>query len=110
MTQEYWVINLEPLKSSLRLVGLIACVILLVACATTPPFQEMSDARQAISLAREAGVATRFPELFAEAENFLASAKRRMDKRQFGAARYDARRAREKAIGAMDMLSRNPQQ
>ncbi|MFQ5635319.1 MAG: hypothetical protein ACE5G3_08315 [Gammaproteobacteria bacterium] len=46
----------------------------LAACATAPPVQEMSDARQAIAAAREAGAGELAPGGLAEAEALLTGA------------------------------------
>ncbi len=102
--------NPERTKVLVRFLSFALCLTFLGACATAPPYQEMSDARQAIKLAEEAGAASKQPALFGEAQEFMASAKRRIDKRQFGTARYDAIRAREKAIRALDLLTRVPEQ
>ena len=58
----------------LKLFRLLCLCVVLVACATSPPVQEMSDARQAIAAAREAGAQQYAPEELAEAEQLLAAA------------------------------------
>ncbi|NNF16536.1 MAG: DUF4398 domain-containing protein [Gammaproteobacteria bacterium] len=77
--------------------GLMLCV---MACVTTPPYQEMSDARQAIAVAEEVGAAQKSPALLAQARQYLANAKEKMEKRSFSIARSPALLAREKAIEA----------
>ena len=59
---------------------LLACLMVgISACATSPPYQEMSDARQAIALAEEAGAAEKSPRLFAQAQALLKRAKERIN-------------------------------
>ena len=70
-------------------------------CASGPPVQEMSDARQAISIAREAGAATVAPEDLREAEALLESAQRNLADRAYSQARRDAMQAKEKALHAL---------
>ena len=72
--------------------------LLLVGCATAPPVQEMSDARQAIAAAREAGAEQFASSRLAEAEELL---KRAEDHLQAGSPNsyWSARRA---ALGAKD--------
>ncbi len=59
--------------SSIRHIPLIA-LLLLAACAAAPPVQEMSDARQAVAAAREAGAERFAGAKLREAESLLASA------------------------------------
>jgi hypothetical protein len=77
-----------------------------VACATGPPVQEMSDARQAISVAREAGAATAAPDELREAETLLESAQRNLAGRAYAQARRDAMQAKEKALLALASVER----
>jgi len=78
------------------------------ACETGPPVQEMSDARQAIAVAREAGAeAHAAAELFA-AEQYLESAEQKLNEEKFADARRDALQAKSKAQSARE-LSENKQ-
>src|SRR5690606_19633191 len=61
----------------------------------------MSDARQAIAVAREAGAADRAPNDLRAAERYLGSAQRNRSERAGDAARGDARRAKLKALDAL---------
>jgi len=70
-------------------------------CASGPPVQEMSDARQAISIAREAGAATSAPEDLRQAEALLDSAQKNLAARAYSQARRDAMQAKEKALHAL---------
>ncbi len=76
--------------------------ILLVACVTTPPVQEMSDARQAIRSAEEAGANdhARIP-LF-KARDLLEQALISLEAGEYGDARRFALDARYKAIRARE--------
>ena len=70
-------------------------------CETAPPVQEMSDARQAISVAKEAGAEAAAPEDIREAEALLGSAQKNLADRAYAQARRDALRAKEKALHAL---------
>ncbi len=64
------------------------------------PVQEMSDARQAIVAAEKAGAERYAPEMLAEAQKLLASAKSHSSKGDYRMARDEADLARDKAIQA----------
>jgi hypothetical protein len=73
--------------------GLLLAVLLYVsACETAPPVQEMSDARQAIAVAKE--------DLKA-AEDYLESAQQALNERSYHEARRDAKHAKMKALDAL---------
>ena len=80
---------------------IVAVLALLYACGTAAPVQEMSDARQAIAAAKEAGAADRAAEDLRAAEAFLDSAQRNLSERAYGSARHDATRAKERARKAL---------
>ena len=83
---------------------LLLCAMLLgaAACAATgPPVQEMSDARQAIAAAREAGAATLDNEGLRNAELQLAEAEGRLQQRMYWDARRLAVESKETAIAAL---------
>ncbi len=90
------------LKHSItRLSATLALILLLAACETAPPVQEMSDARQAISVAREAGAADLAATELAEAEKYLQNAEERLDRQQYREAReaaLDAKLSAQKAL------------
>jgi len=79
----------------------VATLMLAAACETSPPVQEMSDARQAIDAAREAGAAERAAYELEAAEQYLQSAERRLDSHEFGQARLDAINAKNRALNAL---------
>ena len=82
--------------------------LLLVACGSGPPVQEMSDARQAIALAREAGAEERAARELRDAEALLSSAQQKLTERSYDQARQDAIRAKLKALDALAITS-NPE-
>ena len=82
---------------------IVALCMLLFACSAGPPVQEMSDARQAIAAAKEAGAETLAAEDLHAAEAFLDSAQRNLSERAYGSARRDATLAKEKARKALEV-------
>ena len=83
--------------------GLLLTVLLsTTACETAPPVQEMSDARQAITAAREAGASDAAPEELRAAEDYLDSALRNLTRKEYGEARDDAREAKNRAVAALE--------
>lgn len=82
--------------------SLFAVLLALTACGTGPPVQEMSDARQAISVAREAGASQHAPEQLRAAENHLDSALRKLTRKEYKEARVDAIEAKNRALEALE--------
>lgn len=80
---------------------LLALLFAAVGCIGGPPVQEMSDARQAISAAREAGASDAAPEELRAAEDYLDSALRNLTRKEYGLARDDAREAKDRAVAAL---------
>lgn len=72
-----------------------------VACATSPPVQEMSDARQAISAAEQADAARLAPVPLGDARRFLAEAEGQLKQQAYGLARVNAVRAKNRAVQAL---------
>jgi hypothetical protein len=72
---------------------------LLVGCAGMP-LQEMSDARQAIRAAEQAGADQHAPQLLGEARGLVESARQSMHAGDYREARDDAELARAKAMEA----------
>ncbi|MEM7083617.1 MAG: DUF4398 domain-containing protein [Pseudomonadota bacterium] len=85
-------------------VGWLLVALGLGACATNPPYQEMSDARQAVAAAEEAGARETSPYLFRLANRHLSNARTAMKERRFNAARNEAVLAHRKATEALDEL------
>ena len=82
-------------------VFLIAILLATGACGSSPPVQEMSDARQAISVAREAGAAQHAPVDLRAAEDSLNDALRNLTRKEYGLARENAVEAKNKALAAL---------
>lgn len=81
------------------------------ACATAPPVQEMSDARQAIAAAREVDAQALAGEKLSEAEDLLDTAERYLEaggSTNYWQARQAAVRAKEAAFEAL-LASRTAQ-
>ncbi|MCH8249559.1 MAG: DUF4398 domain-containing protein [Proteobacteria bacterium] len=92
-------ISVLRLRFSLQ-VGLLAAFCCLAACETAPPVQEMSDARQAIAVAKEAGAADLAAFHLRAAENYLANAEQNLGERAYSQARRNAKQAIMKALDA----------
>ena len=71
----------------------------LAGCAGMP-LQEMSDARQAIRAAEAAGAQKHAPELLAEAQRLVETARQNLHKGEYREARDEAVLARDKAMEA----------
>jgi hypothetical protein len=80
----------------------LAALLFLSACVTAPPVQEMSDARQAIQAAEEAGAENHAPEQLLAAKRLLTSAERKLQREAYASARQDAREARRWAAAALE--------
>lgn len=79
----------------------MALLLLAAACGSGPPVQEMSDARQAIAVAKEAGAEDLAAADLSAAERYLESAQRNLSERAYNAAREDALKAKLKALDAL---------
>ena len=73
-------------------------VFTLSACASLPPLQEMSNARQTIAAAKEMNSSAEQSQKIQEAERLLSRAERRMEVNLYESARQDALRAQKEAI------------
>ncbi len=80
---------------------LVLLLCLFAACETAPPVQEMSDARQAIAVAKEAGAEELAAFHLDAAEKYLASAEKKLNERAYNQARNDAMQAKMKALDAL---------
>ena len=91
--------------------GLLLTVLLsTTACETAPPVQEMSDARQAIAVAREAGAAEWAAFHLKAAEDYLESAEAALNEHAYSEARRDAKQAKMKALDALKASELTPDQ
>jgi Domain of unknown function (DUF4398) len=91
-------------SSSLRLIVLMLASCMGLAACVGPPVQEMSNARQAIKAARDAGAGNKAPDTLHEAEALLDRAEDNLQKRAYKDARRDAIAARGKAAQALDAV------
>lgn len=80
----------------------VAALMVSAGCATAP-VQEMSDARQAIQAAEEAGAGTLAPDQLRDAKRLLTSAERKLQREAYTSARLDAREARRRAAEALEV-------
>lgn len=78
----------------------LLCMLLLAGCATTAPTQEMSDARQSVQAAYDAGAEELAPQNLGAARDYLERAERELELRFFTRARHDAMIAKNEAIKA----------
>jgi hypothetical protein len=97
--------------ANVRCFCLAFALLWVASCATAPPVQEMSDARQAIAAAREAGAVDLAGDRLGEAEEFLDTAEDYIDaggSANFWQAKQAAIRAKEAAFEAL-LTSRTAQ-
>jgi len=92
---------MPPLSRPISFWFLVAllCAMLAAGCAGAPA-QQMSDARQAIRAAEQAGARQHAPELLADAQQLVDRARVNLQKGDYRQARDDADLAREKAMEA----------
>jgi hypothetical protein len=86
----------------------VVLLLVLSACGSSPPVQEMSDARQAIAVARQAGAQERAAQQLKDAEDLLSRAQQRLSDRAYDEARDNALQAKLKALDAL-ARTENPQ-
>ncbi len=94
---------MSPIRSITCLFGVLALTLLFAACETAPPVQEMSDARQAITVAREAGAADHAAAELAAAEKHLQDAEDKLDEQEYREARSAALEAKLRAQEALQL-------
>lgn len=76
-------------------------LLLISGCAAmTAPVQEMSNARQTIQAARDAGAKTHAPEMLEQAEQLLQQASQELEEGDYISARNSALKAKQEAIQA----------
>jgi len=89
----------SSLQRLLRPTWLLWLALLTAGCAGAP-VQEMSDARQAVRAAEQAGAATAAPDLMAEAKRLLKDAETHLRDGEYRTARDEAELSRTKAVEA----------
>jgi nucleoid-associated protein YgaU len=93
------------LMAKYTLLRCAACILVLAVMAgcATAPTQEMSDARQAVQAARDAGANLHTPLAMESAEHELSQAEHELRGRNYKIARNDALSAKQGAIKARNM-------
>ena len=84
-----------------RMPGILVVAALALAACAGAPVQEMSNARQAIRAARDAGAEKTAPQVLNEAEVLLNRAEDSLERRAYREARRNAIAARDKAAEAL---------
>jgi len=88
------------------------CLLLLLmlgvvaACQTAPPVQEMSDARMAIAVAKEAGAEQQAADELKAAEDYLELAEKSLMEKAYSQARYHALDAKRNALDALTIAEK----
>jgi len=86
-------------KLKFTTVSFLMVISLLVVSCASAPVQEMSDARQAIQAAKEAGVPSEQPNLM-KAEALLKDAESALQELDYKKAKHTAKQARNEAVQA----------
>jgi nucleoid-associated protein YgaU len=89
-------------KRLLKAAGVVIWVSVAAGCASAPT-QEMSDARQAVQAARDAGAPLHTPAAMDSAEQDLTQAEQQLRQRDYKSARQDAVAAKQEAVRARNM-------
>lgn len=84
-----------------RMPAILVVAALALAACSGAPVQEMSNARQAIRAARDAGAERSAPQKLNEAETLLNRAEDSLERRAYREARRNAIAARDKAAEAL---------
>jgi hypothetical protein len=84
------------------LVGTAMFVVAVLNGCASPPVQEMSDSRQAVRAAQDAGAATTASVTLTEAQGALSRAETLLNKHYYKAARRSAEEAHAKAVSALE--------
>jgi len=93
----------RPLQGPLQALALALMCVGMAGCATAP-VQEMSNARQAIKAARDAGADRVAPQKLNEAQALLEQAEMSLQNRSYKDARRDAVAAHGRAVEALDAV------
>ena len=81
-----------------KLITVTLISIFIYSCTSMPPLQEMSNARQTISAAKELSASAKDDQRILEAERLLSRAERLIEVSLYDKARQDALRAQKEAI------------
>lgn len=94
---------MKPVVSIVKHVGGLASLIVLVSACATAPIQEMSNARQSVQAAHEAGAGEFASYNLQAARDYLTRAERELELRYFSRARHDAIVAKSEARKAHEV-------
>ena len=95
-------------RTTFFLHGAFAVLLLGIAGCESMPVQEMSDARQAIMAARDAGAAEHANDQLRAAEESLQSAEKYLNSRNYAVARREAVEAKSRALDALRLSEAAP--
>ncbi|HED15641.1 MAG TPA: DUF4398 domain-containing protein [Gammaproteobacteria bacterium] len=94
--------SIRAMKNALLIV--LLAVAGLAGCGVAP-VQEMSDARQAVRAAHDAGAEQKVPELYNQAETLLDKAVQELDEGDYDQARKAAVSAKKAALDALEQMN-----
>jgi hypothetical protein len=94
---------MKPVVSIVKHVGGLVSLVVLVAACASAPIQEMSNARQSVQAAREAGAGEYASYNLQTANDYLSRAERELELRYFSRARHDAIVAKSEARKAHEL-------
>jgi len=83
--------------------ALMGLCVAVTGCVTSPPIQEMSDARQAVAAAEQADAARYAPVPLGDARRFIAYAEEQIRSEDYALARNNALRAKNRAVQALQV-------
>ncbi len=90
-------------RTTVFLRGAIIALLVMAAACESMPVQEMSDARQAIMAARDAGAEEHANDQLMAAEASLESAEKYLNSRNYSVARTEAMEAKSQALEALHL-------
>lgn len=96
-------VALFPVVMPLRITVLVLSLLVLLAACAAAPTQEMSDARQSVQAAHDAGADKFASQNLSNAEEYLKKAERELELRFFSRARHDAIVAKSEALKAQNV-------
>lgn len=91
------------LRSACKAVGVMLLAAVFVAGCASAPSQEMTEARQALQAAQEAGAVTHVPQSFKGAQDLLARAEAALQDGDYDKARADAVASKRAAVSARNI-------
>lgn len=92
-------------KRLFHVVSFVALALVVNACSTTAPVQEMSNARQSIRAAKDANAESLAANILSEAQQRLRSAMRELDAGEYERARILAVESKHLALKAKQLAA-----